>query len=203
LKKKTKLLIIILPILLALAIGGYFIFRTNEPVEQPFGFPMDSYNGVIVYYNGFSKFTKGRSLAKDGYNFGLKYQCVEFVKRYYYIRLHHKMPYSYGHACSFYKKGLKDGQLNVQRNLIQYSNPGKMKPMVDDLIVFPGNKYNPYGHVAIISKVANDYIEVVQQNTGFGSRATFRIKKTGNWWKININALGWLRKQEYRMLNER
>ena len=98
---------------------------------------------------------------------------------------------------------LKVGQRNVQRILIQYSNPGKMKPQVEDLIVFPGNKYNPYGHVAIISKVANDYIEVVQQNTGFGSRATFRIKKTGNWWKININALGWLRKQEYRMLNER
>ena len=195
-KKKTKLLIIILPILLALAIGGYFIFRTNEPVEQPFGFPMDSYNGVIVYYNGFSKFTKGRSLAKDGYNFGLKYQCVEFVKRYYYIRLHHKMPYSYGHACSFYKKGLKDGQLNVQRNLIQYSNPGKMKPMVDDLIVFPGNKFNPYGHVAIISKVTVDDIEVVQQNTGFGTRSTFGLKKNGNWWKININALGWLRRKE-------
>ena len=148
-----------------------------------------------MYYNGFCKLNKGRSLASDGYNFGLKYQCVEFVKRYYYIRLHHKMPYTYGHACSFYKKGIKDGQRNVQRNLIQYSNPGKMKPHVDDLIVFPGNKYNPYGHVAIISKVTDNEIEVVQQNTGFGSRATFGLTKTGNWWKINIKALGWLRKE--------
>ena len=189
-------MIFIFPILIELGVGGYFIFRTNEQHEKPFGCPIDSYNGVIVYYNRISGFTKGRSLTKDGYNFGLKYQCVEFVKRYYYIRLHHKMPYSYGHACSFYKKGLKDGQRNVQRNLIQYSNPGKMKPQVDDLIVFPDNKYNPYGHVAIISKVTDDEIQVVQQNTGLGTRSTFGLKKTGNWWKININALGWLRKQE-------
>ena len=112
-KKKAKILIIIIPILIGLGIGGFFIFRTEVIVEQNFGCPMDSYNGVIVYYNGFCKLNKGRSLASDGYNFGLKYQCVEFVKRYYYIRLHHKMPYSYGHACSFYKKGLKDGQRNV------------------------------------------------------------------------------------------
>jgi len=194
-KKKTKLLIIIFPILIGIAIGGFILFRTVDLVEQPFGCPMDSYNGVIVYYNGFSAHGQKRSLSANGYNFGHKFECVEFVKRYYYIHLHHKMPYTYGHACSFYKKGLKDGQLNVQRNLIQYSNPGKMKPRVDDLIVFPGNKFNPYGHVAIISKVANGYIEVVQQNTGFGTRSTFGLKKTGNWWKININALGWLRKE--------
>ena len=194
-QSKTKLVIIIFHILVVLFFGGFWLFRTAEPVEQPFGCPIDSFNGVTVYYNGVSGFTKGRSLANDGYNFGLKYQCVEFVKRYYYIHLHHKMPYSYGHAYSFYNKGLKDGQRNVQRNLIQYSNPGKMKPRMDDLIVFPGNKYNPYGHVAIISKVTNNEIEVVQQNTGFGTRSTFGLKKTGNWWKININALGWLRKE--------
>jgi len=195
LKKKTILLIIIFPILIGLGIGGFILFRTEDPFEQPFGTQIDSYNGVIVYYNGFNGHAKSRSLSKDGYNFGHKYECVEFVKRYYYIRLHHKMPDSYGHACSFYRKGLKDGQRNVQRNLIQYSNPGMTKPQVDDLIVFPGNRYNSYGHVAIISKVTDNEIEVVQQNTGFGSRSTFGLKKTGNWWKININALGWLRKE--------
>ena len=54
---------------------------------------------------------------------------------------------------------MKDGQLNVHRNLIQNSNPGMMKPQVDDLIVFPGNKYNQYGHVAFILKVTNNEIE--------------------------------------------
>ena len=189
------MLIILFPIVIVLGIGIFILIHSNNHVEQPFGFPIDSYNGVIVYYNGNGGHSINRNLTKDGYNLGHKYECVEFVKRYYYIRLHHKMPDSYGHACSFYRKGLKDGQRNIQRNLIQYSNPGKTKPQVDDLIVFPGNKFNPFGHVAIISKVTDDEIEVVQQNTGFGTRSTFGLKKTGNWWKININALGWLRKE--------
>ena len=195
-KKKTILLIIIFPILIGLGIGGFILFRTEDSVELPFGTPIDSYNGVIVYYSGNGGHVKNRSLTKDGYNMGFKYECVEFVKRYYYVRFNHKMPESYGNACSFYKNGLKDGQLNVQRNLIQYSNPGMMKPQVDDLIVFPGNKFNPYGHVAIISKVTDNEIEVVQQNTGLGTRSTFWLKKTGEWWKININTLGWLRRKE-------
>ena len=56
-KKRTKLLIIILPILIVLGIGCFFIFRTKDIAEQLFGCPMDSYNGVIVYYNGFSNIT--------------------------------------------------------------------------------------------------------------------------------------------------
>ena len=34
----------------------------------------------------------GRSIGPDGYNMGLRYQCVEFMKRYYLERLGHRMP---------------------------------------------------------------------------------------------------------------
>ena len=54
---------------------------------------IDSYNGVNIYYNGNNfKNVLGRNVSEDGYNLGLKYQCVEFVKRYYYKRYGHKMP---------------------------------------------------------------------------------------------------------------
>ncbi|MFA0963395.1 hypothetical protein AB9P05_16445 [Roseivirga sp. BDSF3-8] len=49
----------------------------------------------------------GRNLTPDGYNLGLKYQCGEFMKRYYYLHLNHKMPDSYGHARDFFNPSLK------------------------------------------------------------------------------------------------
>jgi len=206
-KKKPKLLAFIITAIFVLGIGGFWLFHKDKKQEQTeltFGSPIDSYNGIIVYHNGNGKsnHSKDRNLTKDGYNLGLKYQCVEFVKRYYYERFNHKMPNSYGHAKDYFNKGLKDGQRNLQRDLIQYSNPGKTKPKVDDLIIFAGNKFNPYGHVAIISKVTEDEIEIVQQNTGF-SRASFVLKKNDDGWKVTvhsiawakINCLGWLRKE--------
>ncbi|MDW5290896.1 hypothetical protein [Formosa sp. PL04] len=58
----------------------------------------------------------GRNTTPDGYNLGLKYQCVEFVKGYYYEHYNHKMPDSYGHAKSFFNSGIKDGKRRNQRD---------------------------------------------------------------------------------------
>ena len=108
------------------------------------------------------------------------------------------MPDSYGHAISFYDKNLSDGELNKQRNLIQYSNPSTSKPKESDLIIMDGTLFNKYGHVAIISKVTDIGIEIIQQNPGpfSPSRETFDLRRTkDDKWKIdNKRVLGWLRK---------
>ena len=52
------------------------------------GVPIDSLDGVYVYYNGGTGQSSGRNII-DGYNVGVRYQCVEFVKRYYYLHYHH------------------------------------------------------------------------------------------------------------------
>ena len=46
------------------------------------GQEVDNLDGVVVFYNGGVAHTSGRNLAPEGYNLGIKYQCVEFVKRY-------------------------------------------------------------------------------------------------------------------------
>jgi surface antigen len=166
--------------------------------NNEFGDKVDSLNGVYVYYNGFVGNVKGRNLAPDGYNLGLKYQCVEFVKRYYYEHLNHKMPDSYGHAKDFFDSATGDGKLNKRRALIQYNNPSTQKPEVDDLLIFAETAFNQYGHVAIISNVSENEIEIIQQNSGkyAPSREIFTLKKNGNLWEIKSNkALGWLRKK--------
>ncbi|MDM5271834.1 CHAP domain-containing protein [Sulfurovum sp. zt1-1] len=174
----------------------YFMTNTNLNTSMEVGTVIDKFNGVNVYFNGGVNHSSGRNLSPDGYNLGIKYQCVEFVKRYYYQRFNHKMPDSMGHAKHFFDPSLKDGQLNKQRNLLQFTNGSKSKPVTEDLIIFSPTLLNPYGHVAIISNVFNESIQIVQQNAGpFSStRAFYRLKKIDNLWYVEGRpVLGWLR----------
>ncbi len=193
-----KLYIILISV--ALIASSYYIYHsieTNSPHPTlHIGDKVDSLNGVYVYYNGRVSHTGERNTSKDGYNLGLKYQCVEFVKRYYYEYYHHKMPDSYGNAKDFYDSKIKDGELNIARNLLQFSNPSKLKPKVGDLIILDGHLGNKYGHVAIISAVNKNSISIIQQNPGVFDkpRVDMGLDSTYHKFKIaNGRVLGWLR----------
>ncbi len=185
-------------ILTLIVLGLYAYKQLNLNPKFKVGQEVDNLNGVPVYFNGNIGNVDGRNLTKDGYNLGLKYQCVEFVKRYYYQELNHKMPNSYGHAKDFFNPNVNDGNINKQRRLIQYTNPSKSKPKINDLVVYSGTVMNKYGHVSIISQVTEEEIEIIQQNPGpFGnSRAKYDlVKEKGKWQIKNDRILGWLRKE--------
>ena len=110
---------------------------------------------------------------------------VEFIKRYYFEYYNHKMPDTYGNAKDFYNKELKDGEINIKRGLLQFSNPSFKKPSVGDIIIFKPYILNPYGHVAIISNVEDDNIEIVQQNVWKKTREKFKLTYENNKWSIN------------------
>ncbi|MDR2209134.1 MAG: CHAP domain-containing protein [Azoarcus sp.] len=190
---------LISPVFLALTVVTFIAVAAPQIPGQPaIGDPVDSFNGVIVYYNGPVSNVSGRNLASDNYNIGLKFQCVEFVKRYYYEFYRHKMPDSYGHAKDFFDLALKDGEMNERRALIQYRNPSQSKPKVGDLVVFDGHIMNSYGHVAIISDVKENEIEIIQQNPGMyeKSRVNIRVRFQEGMWRIDHEGiLGWLRKE--------
>jgi hypothetical protein len=129
----------------------------------------------------------------DGYNVGLKYQCVEFVKRYYLEHYHHRMPNSYGHAKDLFDPSLADSTFNPARGLVQFRNNSITMPKEDDLLVFDGWTGNSFGHVAIISTVADGEVEVIQQNTG-SARDTYDLDLIDGRWRIDSKrVLGWLR----------
>jgi surface antigen len=195
--KKKKVLIFIF-----LLAGIFFICKISKTVNinpaHTVGEKLDSLNSVIVYYNGGVSNSEGRNVSADGYNIGMKYQCVEFVKRYYYEFLHHKMPDAYGNAKDFFADSIKSGQLNSQRDLLQFTNGDTCKPKVNDLFVFGPSFWNSFGHVAIVSKVADSSVEIIQQNPGpFGnSRENFPMKKNGSKWEVENKRLkGWLREK--------
>jgi surface antigen len=190
--------IIFIIILFMVGIFGTWTYKSiNLNPNLELGQKIDSLNGVYVYYNGGVGNVSGRNTTSDGYNVGLKYQCVEFVKRFYWEELGHKMPDTYGHAKDFFDKSLADGQKNQKRDLFQYTNTSKTKPQINDLIVFESTLFNRYGHVAIISAVTDDSIEIIQQNPGPNgkSRKTYNLLFENSKWRIdNSRVLGWLRK---------
>jgi len=181
--------------LIALAAHAAFT-RFNPNSQHAVGDRIDELNGVAIYYNGGVNTVQGRNLSKDGYNLGLRYQCVEFVKRYYFERHGHRMPDTYGHAKSFFDPSLGDGALNEKRAMRQFTNGSGERPHAEDLLVFAPSLFNRYGHVAIIASVDADMIQIAQQNPGpFGnSRENLGLSQREERWYIDHSrVLGWLR----------
>jgi hypothetical protein len=193
---KTMLRLLFFLTLFVFSFWGLWSYKNfNIGTKYVVGREIDSFNDVPVYFNGWFSHIEGRNITKDGYNLGLKYQCVEFVKRYYYERFNHKMPNSYGHAKDFFDKSLLDGQKNKSRNLFQYKNASRAKPKVSDLLIYKASIFNKFGHVSIISHVSDNEIEVIQQNAGLISRETFKLVFKDGLWEIKSSRiLGWLRK---------
>jgi len=206
-------------IVLALVIvsGSKMIFNKQETITPSYGFQelnhaktpketpgirqdeykagtkIDAYKGIAVYSNGSNYMSShGLSYSSDGYYYGYKWQCVEYVKRFYYEKFGHEMPDGAGHAKYFFNPMLEQGELNEQRGLTQYQNGGDMKPHVDDLLVFNDGAY---GHVAIISQVENDWVEVIQQNSE-ETRQSYTLQfKDGKYTILGEREpAGWLRK---------
>ena len=111
-------------------------------------------NGEVIYKS------HGRHFAQDGYYYGRKWQCVEFIKRFLYDKHSHQMPDPWGHAKQYFDHSISHANINPARNLIQYKNSSTTPPKADDLLVWDGK----YGHVAIVTEVHEDHIIIAQQN---------------------------------------
>lgn len=170
--------------------------QAAPPDDEAPPLAIDSLNQVPVYYNGPVSHVAGRSVARNGYNYGLQWQCVEFVKRYYAEYLGHYMPDADGHAKDYFNKSLPDASFNESRALVQYANPSLKKPQVNDIVVFDRSLGNKYGHIAIISAVFDHQVEIIQQNAGpdTPTREYLPMRYDDGRWEIEHNrVLGWLR----------
>lgn len=195
LKKFLKFLSVAILLLIAV----YLIFlQKRYPLNAithsfSIGDSVDSFNGVVVYNNGMDyPKSYGKHYSKDSvYYYGKKWQCVEFIKRYYYDYYHHQMPNGFGNAKDFFDNTIKDGKLNKARGLIQYRNESSSCPKIGDILIFGGK----YGHVAIVTKVTNSEVEVIQQNIYMSPRETFKLIVNNGKYTIGENTKpeGWLR----------
>jgi surface antigen len=175
-------------VILCASLAGLLCYN-NSRVGQV----LDRYRGVAVHDNGLIYFRSyGRNYSADGYYYGQKWQCVEFVKRFYDQAKGHKMPDVMGHARSFFDDGLADGALNARRGLHQFRNGSIQAPQPDDLMVFSDTKY---GHVAIVTEIGSNTVEVIQQNILGRTRQRFSLAVSNGHHFVSAprQPAGWLR----------
>ena len=129
--------------------GTYTPYNKNGPA-------LGNLNGVDVYSNGFPKNDSGDYNKYDDIDTGLKWQCVEFINRYYLQKYGQNIRIAGDDANDYYKKA-------QERGLDSYENNNTVTPQPGDIIVSEGTSGN-IGHVAIVKDVFADYITVAQQN---------------------------------------
>jgi surface antigen len=182
---RVRRLVFASAILVALALG---ILWFND---RHSGEVIDRYKGVAIYDNGpLVVKSHGRHYSASGYYWGQKWQCVEFVKRFYDEAKQHQMPDVWGHAKDFFDATVPHGGLNKKRGLTQFRNGGDVSPAPDDLFIFGGG----YGHVGIVSEVGTNFVEIAQQNIYRKPRQRFGMTATNGTYRVeSVNLLGWLR----------
>lgn len=188
-------------IIVACAVSG-FVIAMKENNHQPavpqgkvseVGSEIGRYKNVPAYQNGKVITTShGKHYANDGYYYGQKWQCVEYVKRFYHVAHSHHMPSVWGHACDFFNPEIPHGELNPARGMLQFQNGGNTAPMADDLLVF---RAGTLGHVAIITKVNKNTIEVIQQNVHGSARSVHALSLVDGIYTVGTvkKPAGWLR----------
>ncbi|MDR3587698.1 MAG: CHAP domain-containing protein [Desulfosporosinus sp.] len=103
------------------------------------------------------------------------------------------MPNVFGNAKDFFDPSVPQGGLNQQRGLIQYINGGNEKPEPDDILVLTNP---PFGHLAIVTKVTTNSIEVIQQNEKSSRQVyTLTVDNHNFFVGTSLKPVGWLRKQ--------
>ena len=108
------------------------------------------------------------SMYWNGIYTGIKYQCVELARRYYLIKYglvfdEVRMAKDIAHLHTIYSM--------ENKRYIQwptYLNAGL--PIVGSLLIWDITKEYPQSHVAIVTKVTQKYVEVIEQNYGSGRR---------------------------------
>lgn len=127
---------------LLLVITGLFLLVSVSVAEaDPWNTYLGSFNDVYVYSNGYVSYFSNKTNSVNGYVTGYKWQCVEFVNRYFWLKFGKKI--AGGHAKTYYANASIKG-------LNRAPNGGTDKPRVGNILVSEGGTY---GHVAIIRSV--------------------------------------------------
>lgn len=187
---RTSLKSIVLGLTSILVLAG-------DASADPLGAKLGSYNGVTCYSNG----TSGRWSSKDPLNSvtiqvserykvgkkwktrtidksivtGYKWQCVEYVNRYY--ALQYGLDIGGGNGADYYGRASKKG-------LAAYKDGGKILPIPGDIVCWGGGP-GGYGHVAVVREVGSDYVKVIEQNrlctkTDADHKITMTVKRDAN-----------------------
>ena len=129
-------------------------------VASSWGTAIGSFNGVTNYSGDDATMPSPQPRnTTTGIDTGLKWECVEYVNRYYYS--------VYSNNLGTGRDGWQFYQDNTPAGLTRYANGGTTAPQVGDILCFGGGPEG-YGHVAIVRAVGTGTITVIQQHVKNG-----------------------------------
>ena len=157
-----------------------------------FGTVVGSFNGITAYSNGSNKNVSGLYNYMNSVNTGMKWQCVEYAQRYYYLIYGIDINPYFSNANSFY-----DSSNASSAGLTIYPNGRNTPPQVGDIICSNGGEN---GHVAIVREVGSNYIKVIQQNwSNTTDDNSKKLARAGNYisdFGPGYPVQGWLRDEK-------
>ena len=201
--KRCLQLLLLSPLLLTNAQAGN---DEELPLEceidcvSPYGDVLGvSMRGVEAYSNCQSSCVIYDSNHWEGTYTGIKWQCVEYARRWLLIN----KGATYGDvdiAADIWNKinHLTDISTGSLLQLESYNNGSKQPPRVGDLLVY-SREFNDTGHVAIVmdADYENGVIKVAEQNYNNQpwpdeySRKIGLVMREGNYWLQDKYLLGW------------
>lgn len=125
----------------------------------PCGTALGDFDGTTAYSNGIHTGT-GVSCGGSG-PWGLRYQCVELVMRHF---ITHWGLRWWGNARDLLRNAPRD------RVDVFYNGDAAHPPVPGDMLVWETGEF---GHVALITNVRPGAVDILEQNSGGGARATF------------------------------
>ena len=184
-----------------------FIIRDVDP-SSGWGSPLGQFNDAIVYSNIGDNCNScahpGNNppscpdpcATQSGVTTGLRWQCVEFVDRYY------KQVY----GLDVYAAGLS-GNANTYlghasgAGILRFKNINPEQPRTGDILVWNGTNINANGHVAVVQQMVGNVVTILQQNAGMTWTNTITLSQDNNgFWRVPVLSsvgvcLGWIRPQ--------
>jgi surface antigen len=151
----------------------------TEVLADPFGTPLGSYKGTVAYSNGTTT-----DVGKESSDCGTKWQCVEYVHRFYYTVM--CMPQTPRH-WEFVQRAADYWDTCRDKGLEPHEN-GKVAPQLDDILVWGTSVGGGNGHVAIVSEVRDDRVSVIEQNVR-NSRGEWKSQSVSRYIKREGNRL--------------
>lgn len=171
-------------------LASLFVLTQGVLAAPPCGEPLDFYRDIPSRSNGIYHTTE---ISCDGRGiYGLRYQCVEYIRRFY--------AEAFDIDTNAWRFNAVDFFVNAESlGLITFDNGGSSPPLQDDIIVFAGPKINSAGHIAIVTRVTSNSVHIIEQNWSTNGtdelelsedNGTYRVIRSGS----SYTVLGWLRK---------
>ena len=131
----------------------------------PFGTILGVHKGTIAYSNGNSDFISDEHYVEGDIVYGLKWQCVEYSRRWLIQQYRYSFEYVGAAADIWSLKNFVHLDSSNAVSIKKVNNGSKCKPEVGNVLIYKkGGSDIHYGHVTIIVDVSEYGIKVAEEN---------------------------------------